>query len=144
MKPSKPRWSTLFGQKNPQQGQLCEILNSYAKNGVPQSKMFSSFEYSDFQSSLHYLNNIHSSWKEFVKVANMKEHEIKIQSAIWELVSTEVDYIHALKTVSEVNRRAHKNRFACVFRPYSDNLGENPRKSKNKNKIFTNKSTTTL
>lgn len=71
--------------------------------------MFSSFEYSDFQSSLHYLKNIHSSWKEFVNVANMKEHEIKIQSAIWELVSTEVDYIHALKTVSEVNRRAHKN-----------------------------------
>lgn len=104
VKPSKPRWSTLFGQKNPQQGQLCEILNSYAKNGVPQSKMFSSFEHSDFHSSLYYLNTIHSSWKEFVNVTNMKEHEIKIQSAIWELVSTEVDYIHALKTVSEVNR----------------------------------------
>lgn len=103
VKPSKPRWSTLFGQKNPHQGQLCEILNQYAKNGVPQSKAFSSFEHSDFVSSLHYLNSIHGSWKEFVNVSNMKEHEIKIQSAIWELVTTEVDYIHALQTVTEVN-----------------------------------------
>ncbi|XP_031617991.1 pleckstrin homology domain-containing family G member 5-like isoform X2 [Contarinia nasturtii] len=101
-KPSKPRWSTLFGQKNPQQGQLCEILNSYAKNGVPQSKTFSSFEHTDLASSLHYMNNIHGSWKEFVNESNMKEHEIKIQSAIWELVSTEVDYIHALQTVTEL------------------------------------------
>ncbi|XP_055321220.1 pleckstrin homology domain-containing family G member 5 isoform X3 [Sitodiplosis mosellana] len=102
VKPSKPRWSTLFGQKNPHQGQLCEILNSYAKNGVPQSKAFSSFEHSDFVPSLQYINNIHGSWKEFVNVSNMKEHEIKIQSAIWELVTTEVDYIHALQTVTEL------------------------------------------
>lgn len=33
----------------------------------------------------------------------MKEHDVKIQSAIWELVTTEVDYIHALQTVTEVN-----------------------------------------
>lgn len=104
VKPSKPRWSTtLFGQKNPQQNQLCELLNSYAKNGVPQSKIFSSFEHSEFVSSLHYLNNMHGSWTEIVNVTNMKEHEIKIQSAIWELVTTEVDYIHALQTVTEVN-----------------------------------------
>lgn len=33
---------------------------------------------------------------------------------------------------------------ACIFpRAYSDNLGKNLRKSNNKNKIFTNKSTTT-
>lgn len=102
VKPSKPRWSTLFGQKNPQQSQLCEILNSYAKNGVPQLNTYYSFEHFDLPSSLHYLNNIHGSWKEFVNVANMKDHEIKIQSAIWELVTTEVDYIHALQTVTEV------------------------------------------
>lgn len=115
VKPSKPRWSTLFGQKNPQQGQLCEILNSYAKNGVPQSKTFSSFEHSDFGTSLHYINNIHGSWKEFVNVTNMKEHEIKIQSAIWELVTTEVDYIHALQTVTEVNIQRRKPHFVCKW-----------------------------
>lgn len=119
VKPTKPRWfgPTFFGQKNPQQGQLCELLNSYAKNGVPQSKAFSSFDHADFSSSLRYLNKIHTSWKEFVNVSNMKEHEIKIQSAIWELVTTEVDYIHALQTVTEVNkvnaRTAHTHIFIC-------------------------------
>lgn len=48
----------------------------------------------------------------------MKEHEIKIQSAIWELVTTEVDYIHALQTVTEVNIHddmiKEKNKFRKV------------------------------
>lgn len=33
----------------------------------------------------------------------MTETETKIQSAIWELVTTEIDYIHALKTVTDVS-----------------------------------------
>jgi len=32
----------------------------------------------------------------------MTDTETKIQSAIWELVTTEVDYIHALQTVTDV------------------------------------------
>lgn len=103
IKPSKHRWSSLFfGQKNPQQGQLCELLNSYAKNGVPKSKTIYSFEHSDYAPALRYLNNVHGSWKEFINVDNMNDHEIQIQSAIWELFTTEVDYIHALQTVTEV------------------------------------------
>jgi hypothetical protein len=35
----------------------------------------------------------------------MIETETKIQSAIWELVTTEVDYIHALQTVRDVSER---------------------------------------
>lgn len=103
VKPSKHRWSALlFGQKNPQQGQLCELLNSYAKNGVPKSKTIYSFEHSDYAPALRYLNNVHGSWKEFINVDNMNDREIQIQSAIWELVTTEADYIHALQTVTEV------------------------------------------
>lgn len=40
---------------------------------------------------------------EFVCFPNMSDNEIKIQSAIWELVTTEVDYIHALQTVTDVS-----------------------------------------
>lgn len=40
---------------------------------------------------------------EFVSHPNMSDNEIKIQSAIWELVTTEVDYIHALQTVTDVS-----------------------------------------
>lgn len=40
---------------------------------------------------------------EFVCHPDMTDNEIKIQTAIWELVTTEVDYIHALKTVTDVS-----------------------------------------
>lgn len=33
----------------------------------------------------------------------MTEIDTTIQSAIWELVTTEVDYIHALQTVTDVS-----------------------------------------
>lgn len=33
----------------------------------------------------------------------MTETDTKIQSAIWELVTTEVDYIHAIQTVTDVS-----------------------------------------
>lgn len=103
-KQPKQRWSVLFGLKNPQQNQLCEILNNYTKNGVPQLKSSSfSFDHADLPSALDYLENIHSTWKDFVCYSNMTDNEIKIQSAIWELVTTEVDYIHALQTVTDVS-----------------------------------------
>lgn len=99
-KPSKPIWP-FFSQKNAN-NQLCEIFSGFDKHGVPQSRTFLSFEHPDSASAIAYMNNMHSSWKEFVNESNMQEHEIIFQSAIWELVSTEVDYIHALQTVSEV------------------------------------------
>lgn len=40
----------------------------------------------------------------------MTETETKIQSAIWELVTTEIDYIHALKTVTDVSIAAFQYR----------------------------------
>ncbi|KAG4069026.1 hypothetical protein HA402_008337 [Bradysia odoriphaga] len=101
--PTKQRWSVLFGLKNPQQNQLCEILNRYAKSGVPQTHYsVYSFEHIDLLPALDYLENIHPSWMEFVCYPNMSDNEIKIQSAIWELVTTEVDYIHALQTVTDL------------------------------------------
>lgn len=111
-KQPKQRWSVLFGLKNPQQNQLCEILNNYTKNGVPQLKSSSfSFDHADLPPALEYLENIHSSWKEFVCYSNMADNEIKIQSAIWELVTTEVDYIHALQTVTDVSNIYYILRF---------------------------------
>ena len=101
-KPPKQRWSVLFGLKNPQQNQLCEILNRYAKTGVPQSSLCYGFDHIDLTSALDYLENVHSSWMDFVYSPDMTDNEIKIQSAIWELVTTEVDYIHAIQTVTDV------------------------------------------
>ncbi|BFF98310.1 uncharacterized protein DMAD_06498 [Drosophila madeirensis] len=98
----KQRWSSLFGIKNPQQSQLCELLNSYSRNGVPQRAEGLSCEHPDLDNSLAYLQNMHKSWRDFVESDGMTESEVKIQTAIWELVTTEVYYIHALQTVTEL------------------------------------------
>ncbi|XP_020716607.1 uncharacterized protein LOC101462259 [Ceratitis capitata] len=98
----KQRWSGLFGIKNPQQSQLCELLNSYAKSGVPQKSASLNFDHPNFDAALDYLDNMHLSWKDFVDSTAMNDNETRIQTAIWELVTTEVYYIHALQTVTDL------------------------------------------
>jgi pleckstrin domain-containing family G protein 5 len=72
------------------------------KNGVPKSK--SSHINPEYTEALEGLQNISGSWNEFINSENMPENEMKIQSAIWELVTTEVDYIFAIQTVTDVSR----------------------------------------
>lgn len=38
-----------------------------------------------------------------MNACDISESDTKIQSAIWELVTTEVDYIHAIQTVTDVS-----------------------------------------
>lgn len=101
-KHSKQRWSGLFGLRNPQQNQLYELLNNYAKWGVPQTRVPYNFDHADLTPALDYLENIPLSWTEFVCFPEMTDNQIQMQSAIWELVTTEVAYIHALQTVTDV------------------------------------------
>jgi len=61
------------------------------------------FDHPDLVNSLAYLQDMHKSWRDFVASESMSETEIKIQTAIWELVTTEVYYIHALQTVTDVS-----------------------------------------
>ena len=87
---------------------MCELLNTFTKNGVPKSK--SSYHYADEYSeeALQALHEFPSSWRDFVNACDISESDTKIQSAIWELVTTEVDYIHAIQTVTDVS-------FTCIF-----------------------------
>lgn len=88
--------------QNPQQNHLCELLNTYMRNGVPKSKSsYITSEYSD--EALDALYGLPESWLSFVNACDISETDTKIQSAIWELVATEVDYIHALQTVTDVS-----------------------------------------
>ncbi|XP_060655477.1 pleckstrin homology domain-containing family G member 5 isoform X5 [Drosophila nasuta] len=98
----KQRWSSIFGIKNPQQSQLYELLNNFAKNGVPQRPDALGFEHATLSDSLDYLQNMDKTWRDFVDSDAMSDSEIKIQTAIWELVTTEVYYIHALQTVTDL------------------------------------------
>ncbi|XP_023173166.2 uncharacterized protein LOC111601002 isoform X4 [Drosophila hydei] len=96
------RWSSIFGIKNPQQSQLYDLLNNYAKNGVPQRPDAFSSDNPALADALNYLQNMDKSWRDFVDSNAMSDSEIKIQTAIWELVTTEVYYIHALQTVTHL------------------------------------------
>lgn len=72
------------------------------KNGVPKSKSsYVNTEYSD--EAMDALYRLPQSWRDFVNACDMTETDTKIQSAIWELVTTEVDYIHAIQTVTDVS-----------------------------------------
>ncbi|XP_061390072.1 mucin-3B-like, partial [Musca vetustissima] len=102
-KQPKQRWSSLFAVKNPQQSQLCELLNSYSKNGVPQRTPATlNFDHPDLDNAIEYLDKMHKSWTDFVECSSMNDAEMRIQTAIWELVTTEVDYIHCLQTVTDL------------------------------------------
>lgn len=103
VKQHSKRWSTFLGIKNPHQNQLCELLNQYARNGVPQFQQGFTFNHHNLPAALDYLSHSHSSWTAFVNCAGMTDAETKIQSAIWELVTTEIYYIHALQTVTDVS-----------------------------------------
>jgi pleckstrin homology domain-containing family G member 5 len=71
------------------------------RNGVPKSKSsYINTEYSD--EALDALYGLPQSWRDFVS-CDLSESDTKIQSAIWELVTTEVDYIHAIQTVTDVS-----------------------------------------
>uniref|UniRef100_A0A1I8NPN4 DH domain-containing protein n=1 Tax=Stomoxys calcitrans TaxID=35570 RepID=A0A1I8NPN4_STOCA len=102
-KQPKQRWSGLFGVKNPQQSQLCELLNNYSKNGVPQKTPATlNFNHHDMDNAIEYLDSMHKSWMDIVECGSMNESEMRVQTAIWELVTTEVDYIHCLQTVTDL------------------------------------------
>ncbi|XP_053684332.1 pleckstrin homology domain-containing family G member 5 isoform X1 [Sabethes cyaneus] len=101
-KQSKQKWTISFGSKGPQKSKLCELLDSYNK-GIPKlTSSASNFDKPEFLEALDGLKNLPQSWTDVVNHAGMGETETKIQSAIWELVTTEVYYILALQTVTDL------------------------------------------
>ncbi|XP_058458066.1 uncharacterized protein LOC131434863 isoform X2 [Malaya genurostris] len=101
-KQSKQKWTISFGSKGPQKSKLCELLDSYNK-GIPKlTSSASNFDKPEYLEALEGLKNLPQSWTDIVNYNGMSETEKKIQSAIWELVTTEVYYILALQTVTDL------------------------------------------
>ncbi|XP_055534939.1 uncharacterized protein LOC129724241 isoform X2 [Wyeomyia smithii] len=101
-KQSKQKWTISFGSKGPQKSKLCELLDSYNK-GIPKlTSSASNFDKPEYLEALDSLKNLPQSWTDVVNYDGMSETETKIQSAIWELVTTEVYYILALQTVTDL------------------------------------------
>ncbi|XP_055588935.1 pleckstrin homology domain-containing family G member 5 isoform X4 [Uranotaenia lowii] len=101
-KQSKQKWTISFGSKGPQKSKLCELLDSYNKDIPKLSSSASNFDKPEYLEALEGLKNLPQSWTDIVNCSGMTETETKIQSAIWELVTTEVYYILALQTVTDL------------------------------------------
>ncbi|XP_052895183.1 pleckstrin homology domain-containing family G member 5 isoform X2 [Anopheles moucheti] len=126
-KQSKQKWTIPFGSKGPQKSKLCELLDSYNKEIPKSSSSSSNFNNPEYVDALVGLRNLPQCWTEIVNCAGVSEAETKIQSAIWELVTTEVYYILALQTVTDLF-------LACL----EDIQSQNILTDVDQNKLFSN------
>ncbi|XP_035896851.1 uncharacterized protein LOC118505315 isoform X5 [Anopheles stephensi] len=126
-KQSKQKWTIPFGSKGPQKSKLCELLDSYNKEIPKSTSSSSNFNNPEYVDALVGLRNLPQCWTEIVNSAGMSEAETKIQSAIWELVTTEVYYILALQTVTDLF-------LACL----EDIQSQNILTDVDQNKLFSN------
>ncbi|KFB41695.1 AGAP010473-PA-like protein [Anopheles sinensis] len=126
-KQSKQKWTIPFGSKGPQKSKLCELLDSYNKEIPKSTSSSSNFNNPEYVDALIGLRNLPQCWTEIVNCAGMSEAETKIQSAIWELVTTEVYYILALQTVTDLF-------LACL----EDIQSQNILTDVDQNKLFSN------
>ncbi|XP_058129775.1 uncharacterized protein LOC131285134 [Anopheles ziemanni] len=126
-KQSKQKWTIPFGSKGPQKSKLCELLDSYNKEIPKSTSSSSNFNNPEYIDALVGLRNLPQCWTEIVNCVGMNEAETKIQSAIWELVTTEVYYILALQTVTDLF-------LACL----EDIQSQNILTDVDQNKLFSN------
>ncbi|XP_017778525.1 PREDICTED: pleckstrin homology domain-containing family G member 5 isoform X2 [Nicrophorus vespilloides] len=100
-KKGKQRWSSLFGNsKDTKQimEQLIEQLHNYSKVGVPNSQAYPQGQ-SEATDALYKLED---DWRHIIDVSELSERQQKQQTALWELIKTEVAYIKTLKVVTDL------------------------------------------
>ena len=111
----KQRFSNFFGGKHSQQEQVCALLNEYSRSGIPEKASREYYKNPDYKEALSFLDNLEGNWMDFVNCEGMSNNEIKIQTAIWELVTTECDYIHILLTLTDVSFLIYKFQYLFYF-----------------------------
>ncbi|KAG8295360.1 Pleckstrin y domain containing, G (with RhoGef domain) member [Homalodisca vitripennis] len=96
-KSSKQRWSGLFGNaKDTKMEALVDHLNNYSKHGIPQLPNADE----DLEEALY---NLEEDWRDVVdNSSSLPERVQQQQTAVWELIHTEVAYIHTLKVVTDL------------------------------------------
>ncbi|KAJ9582072.1 hypothetical protein L9F63_003574, partial [Diploptera punctata] len=97
-KGSKQRWSGLFGNsKDTKMESLVEMLNYYSKHGIPH---LSQQVDDDMDEGMY---DLEEDWQCVVKcVGELNEKQRQQQTAIWELLATEVAYIRTLKVITNL------------------------------------------
>lgn len=96
----------IFSQKNSalssQQHQLLALLNQYKENGVPQVES-AIVDRQNLPPSLRYLFHHHTHFRDVTNQQQPNKHEDELQEAIWELVTSEIEYIQSLRTINYVS-----------------------------------------
>ncbi|XP_023703867.1 pleckstrin homology domain-containing family G member 5 [Cryptotermes secundus] len=94
----KQRWSGLFGNsKDTKMESLVEQLNYYSKHGIPQQQQQAE---DDNDEGIY---DLEDDWQSVVTSAgDLSEKHRQQQTAIWELLSTEIAYIRTLRVITNL------------------------------------------
>ncbi|XP_019757266.1 pleckstrin homology domain-containing family G member 5 isoform X2 [Dendroctonus ponderosae] len=96
----KQRITAFFGNsKDTKYEALIEQLDRYSKQGTPQN-----FDYSQGQcESIDALYKLEDDWKDIItEFSDLNDRQQQQQTALWELIKTEVAYIKTLKVVTDL------------------------------------------
>ncbi|KAK5646254.1 hypothetical protein RI129_004718, partial [Pyrocoelia pectoralis] len=105
-KQGKQRWSGFFGNtKDTRMELLAEQLNNYAKNGIPNCQIYPQGQCE----SIDALYRLEGDWRMLIDHTDLNEKLQQQQTALWELIKTEVAYIKTLKVVTDLFLACLKN-----------------------------------
>ncbi|CAG9855895.1 unnamed protein product [Phyllotreta striolata] len=95
----KQRLTAFFGNtKDTKYEALIEQLDKYSKQGIPHS-----LKYPQGQcESIDALYKIEDDWREIIEYNDLNEKQQQQQTALWELIKTEIAYIKTLKVVTDL------------------------------------------
>ncbi|RZC34774.1 pleckstrin -likey domain-containing family G member 5 [Asbolus verrucosus] len=95
----KQRLTAFFGNsKDTKYEALIEQLDKYSKQGIPNNL---SYPQGQCQ-SVDALYNLEDDWREIVDYSDLNEKQQQQQTALWELITSEVSYIRTLKVVTDL------------------------------------------
>ncbi|KAF5282725.1 hypothetical protein FQR65_LT02722 [Abscondita terminalis] len=105
-KQGKQRWSGFFSNtKDTRMELLVEQLNTYAKNGIPNCQIYPQGQCE----SIDALYKLEGDWRMLIDHTGLNEKLQQQQTALWELIKTEVAYIKTLKVVTDLFLACLKN-----------------------------------
>ncbi|XP_015835650.1 pleckstrin homology domain-containing family G member 5 isoform X2 [Tribolium castaneum] len=95
----KQRLHAFFGNsKDNKYEALIEQLDKYSKQGIPNNVSYPTGQCP----SVDALHNLEDDWREIVDCSELNEKQQQQQTALWELITSEVSYIRTLKVVTDL------------------------------------------
>ncbi|XP_063917927.1 pleckstrin homology domain-containing family G member 5-like isoform X1 [Zophobas morio] len=95
----KQRLTAFFGNsKDTKYEALIDQLDKYSKQGIPNNASYPTGQCPEVDA----LHNLEDDWREIVDYSDLSEKQQQQQTALWELITSEVSYIRTLKVVTDL------------------------------------------